>query len=107
MASASSNGNGAWPQQDQWLRTFLENEKALWTYYDKALLTDKDFFNHEYWELVSKCCNGLDVGFLRKSFAQMQRWFLDKPSRKPLPRNLRRYVGDWLERDAERERRYR
>lgn len=95
--------SGAWPAEDFWLKNFIEDPKKNVLPVDRAPLLD----DPEWWELVAISCNGLDEPFLRRHFARMAAWIKEHPNRRPTPRGLKNFVRNWLEKEADRERRYR
>lgn len=91
-----------WPEEERWLLDFLDNEQRAFNGHHLPRLRD-----HEFWDQLSITTNGLDKAFVQRAFAEMRIWLKDHPARGPTPKGVRRFVGGWLQRNAERERRQR
>lgn len=84
---------------DQWLYILLKNQKYLNGEYKSML------FDHDWWNVVSMAVNGISEEWLNTEFAKMKAWMIEKPTRVPTKRGIKRFVRGWLERAYERERR--
>jgi len=90
-----------WPPEDLWLRKFLTEQQKTFNGVHLPYLLDYGF-----WERTGIGINGLSLPMLEREFAKMGNWLADHRSRTPLPKGVRRFVAGWLERSADRERRF-
>lgn len=98
-----------WASEDLWLKNFLETQTLL-QLPDGVTLDDP-----KWWERLSLACGGLGLDFLTAEFAKMGNW-CENPNKKP-PAETRRggkpnvggwknFIGNWLVRAYDKERRY-
>lgn len=87
------------PGEAAWLQKFLKEQ----TLYPVELL-----FDYPWWEAISHKIAGFDIAFLEKEWATMVGWIIQNPKRAPLQteKGIKTFVGGWLERSKEKERRY-
>ena len=89
-----------WPDDDLWLKTFIETQQHTFNGTHVPFLT-----NHKFWDDVSEAVNGLAPAFITAEFAKMSIWLTDNPQKAPTPKGVRRFVAGWLQRAADQERR--
>jgi len=91
-----------WPPDGLFVKSFLDRQQYLapfFTQVDLLCLNDS-----VWWENLSTAVNGLSEELLDQEFALMANWLRDNARRHPTPNGLRRFVGDWLKRTYEYER---
>lgn len=89
-----------WPIEDSWLKNFLDSQHLL-----PAPLDALD--DPKWWENVSESVNGLTLPVLQQEFAKMGAWLSENKSRLPIKsRGWKKFVRGWLERNADRTRRF-
>ncbi len=92
-----------WPEDDRWLLRFLDTEQQAFNGHHLPTLRDP-----AYWNTLSSAINGIPaLGVMQAEFAKMKLWLENHRSRAPTPRGTRRFVANWLEQWAEKERRKR
>jgi len=90
-----------WAPEAEFVKSFLKTQESLkLTPEHLAALNEPAF-----WERTSVACNGINLPMLQAEFAKMGNWVADNPARAPTPRGVRRFVADWLNREAEHRRR--
>jgi len=100
-AASSGEVPVEWPEQELWLKDFLEKQNYLNGDYKSQLLV------YEWWDQVSVAVNGIDEALLEREFAKMAAWISENPNRKPTAKGIRKFVRGWLERAYEKERKQR
>jgi hypothetical protein len=86
------------PPDWKWLQNLVESQNGNFP--------KERFLDFAWWDAVSETCGGLSEEWLTVQFAGIKRWIMENPTREPTPKGYRRFVGGWLERSYEKERRY-
>lgn len=92
-----------WPENDliaKNLKDFLLKQTYFKDKYQQQLL------HYEWWDNLSTVINGIDIKWIDIEFAKMRKWIIDNPKRTPTVKGFRKFVGGWLERGYEKERRF-
>ena len=82
------------------LKDFLLKQSYFKDDYQSQLM------HYEWWDNLSTIINGIDIKWLDVEFAKMRKWIIDNPKRSPTIRGFRKFVGSWLERGYEKERKF-
>lgn len=99
VSNSVSESSEAWPDEDLWIRTFIETQQRAFNGTHVPYL-----ISYRYWNDLSEAVNGLSLQFLNTEFAKMALWLRDNPQKGPTPKGVRRFVATWLQKGAERER---
>ena len=82
------------------LKDFLLKQSYFKDNYQSQLM------HYEWWDNLSVVINGIDIKWLDVEFAKMRKWIIDNPKRSPTIKGFRKFVGGWLERGYEKERKF-
>jgi hypothetical protein len=87
-----------WPEEDLWLKQFLEKQ----TYLNNST---GSLLAYDWWEDVAAVLGGIDRTFIERQFAKIGAWLKENPGRRPTAKGARRFLRSWLERARDQERR--